>query len=1036
MTALTSSPARTSLAAPVFVGRDRELAVLTGLLPGAAAAAPRVVLIEGGAGLGKSALAAEFLARCPGLPVLAAAADPAEQQLSWGVIRQLTSRADGGALAGLPLLAAGPGPADDPLAVGAELASLLAGLAAGAGLVVVVEDLQWADAASARALLYAVRRVGGQRVLVVLSARPDALAVLGESWTRFLFAGRGCTRLRLTGLDDAEIGQLARRLRGGPLSRRALRRIADYSRGNPQLAAALLAELPGPVLDGPEAGIQLPASVTAPILARLAALPAQARDLVSAASVLGGSCAVAAAAALAGVARPERVLDAAVAAGFLAIGPDTGQVRFGEELTRLAVCRDIAPARRRSLHRWAASITAGPAALAHRVVAAAGTDPQLAAELEAAAAAAAGSGLAAGTAQAASQLAQAAELGSDGPARSRRLLSALELHISAADPAGAELVRRSAGELPPGVRRDTALGHLALLRGRASEAERLFLAAWTASRACPVAGPAGDAGSAAEATGSAAAGAAGSAASGAAGSAAAGGGSAAVAGLAVAGLAVAGLAVQADDDAADPELAASAAAGLAVRYGSAGRLAECRDWVSRSVRLSSWPGQTRCLQALAMGLAGDAAGGLELLAGPGWPGGLAGPGRPAHPGGVADPGRLMAAGLADELTVRGVLRLRAGQLAGADEDLSAVTGLLADGARLRFPGLAAGYLAETEFRLGRWDDAERHASLAIELAAEAGRDADLPLAHSVAAQIAAVRGDFDRAEAEAAAAGRAARREAGAAASALAAAACGVLGFARDDPAEVLRGTAALATAAEAAGPPVAAGPHSGLDGSAHGGPDDPAASLWRPMRAWALLRSGQDQAAAAALAGLAARAARHDDDHLRVHCGWLAAASALRRDDVAQAARALRQASGAAAGLPLSLARALHELEQARCLARGRSRPAAQARLRTAHRILADLRARPLARAAQAELAALGVRDQPDPDGSFPGLSGLTAQELQVARLVAAGLSNREAAARLYLSPKTVEFHLARIFAKLGIQRRYQLAAAIMLGSAPISER
>jgi DNA-binding NarL/FixJ family response regulator len=106
-----------------------------------------------------------------------------------------------------------------------------------------------------------------------------------------------------------------------------------------------------------------------------------------------------------------------------------------------------------------------------------------------------------------------------------------------------------------------------------------------------------------------------------------------------------------------------------------------------------------------------------------------------------------------------------------------------------------------------------------------------------------------------------------------------------------------------------------------------------------------------------------------------------------------------------------------------GRRRPAALARLRSAHEGLARLGARPLADAVAAELAALGLRGRPD---AACGLAGLTAQELQVATLVADGLSNREVAAQLYLSPKTIEYHLAHIFAKLGIRTRYQLAARV----------
>jgi DNA-binding CsgD family transcriptional regulator len=59
-----------------------------------------------------------------------------------------------------------------------------------------------------------------------------------------------------------------------------------------------------------------------------------------------------------------------------------------------------------------------------------------------------------------------------------------------------------------------------------------------------------------------------------------------------------------------------------------------------------------------------------------------------------------------------------------------------------------------------------------------------------------------------------------------------------------------------------------------------------------------------------------------------------------------------------------------------------------------------------------------------------LTAQELRVARLVAVGMSNREAAARLFVSPKTVEYHLGNAYAKLGVRTRHQLATLIRAAS------
>ncbi|MHB2024803.1 MAG: helix-turn-helix transcriptional regulator, partial [Mycobacteriales bacterium] len=99
--------------------------------------------------------------------------------------------------------------------------------------------------------------------------------------------------------------------------------------------------------------------------------------------------------------------------------------------------------------------------------------------------------------------------------------------------------------------------------------------------------------------------------------------------------------------------------------------------------------------------------------------------------------------------------------------------------------------------------------------------------------------------------------------------------------------------------------------------------------------------------------------------------------------------------------------------------RRAAAAHLRTACQLLAAVGAAPLAAASENELAACGVR--PGTRAARSPLS-LTAQETVVARLVASGLTNREAAARLYVSPKAVEFHLGNVFAKLGVSSRRQL--------------
>jgi DNA-binding NarL/FixJ family response regulator len=83
-------------------------------------------------------------------------------------------------------------------------------------------------------------------------------------------------------------------------------------------------------------------------------------------------------------------------------------------------------------------------------------------------------------------------------------------------------------------------------------------------------------------------------------------------------------------------------------------------------------------------------------------------------------------------------------------------------------------------------------------------------------------------------------------------------------------------------------------------------------------------------------------------------------------------------------------------------------------------LGAQPWADQASAELAATGETARRR-DAST--LNDLTPQELQIARLLAEGKTTREAAAAVFLSPKTVEYHLRNVYRKLGIASRDELA-------------
>ena len=109
-------------------------------------------------------------------------------------------------------------------------------------------------------------------------------------------------------------------------------------------------------------------------------------------------------------------------------------------------------------------------------------------------------------------------------------------------------------------------------------------------------------------------------------------------------------------------------------------------------------------------------------------------------------------------------------------------------------------------------------------------------------------------------------------------------------------------------------------------------------------------------------------------------------------------------------------------CLRRAGRRTDARRALRVAMEGFDQLGALPWAKRAQVELRATGATNRRRRDAV--DRNQLTAHELQVALWVAGGASNREAAAALFLSPKTIEFHLAHIYRKLGIRTRSQLAA------------
>ena len=110
----------------------------------------------------------------------------------------------------------------------------------------------------------------------------------------------------------------------------------------------------------------------------------------------------------------------------------------------------------------------------------------------------------------------------------------------------------------------------------------------------------------------------------------------------------------------------------------------------------------------------------------------------------------------------------------------------------------------------------------------------------------------------------------------------------------------------------------------------------------------------------------------------------------------------------------------------RARHKALAKTSLELALTIFRQLGAPLWAERAQEEINRLGLRRR-------PSSSELTVNEQRVADLAASGLTNSEIAARLFLSPRTVEAHLSRIYRKLGVKSRTAMSRAHLAGSGRV---
>ena len=406
------------------MGRRAELDALAEAWEQASGGRSRIVCVEGPPGIGKTALVRAFLAAAAPL-LVCASGDEAETTLPWGVVSQLVRSAPAGRSGPMQRLAE-LRPSADPLASGRLLLDALGALASGGPVVLVVEDLHWIDHPSAQALRFALRRLGEERVLAVVTTRPEGPVQFDDGWRRLL-DDRG-ERLRLAGLGPPEVAELVFALGGGRLSGPADTPAVAPRRREPALyplfdrgtrsgstggsgRAAASSAVTGGVAGGPPGGLR--AGKPGPDLGSRGAGGA----LLARHGGVVGWCAA-----------PAEALGEALAARLLTENNDEGvrQVRFPHPLVRAALYSDLSPARRTALHLAAARLTAGADALSHRVAAAAGPDAALAAELAERAGTESAGGL---HASAARHLISAADLSAEPALREDRLLAACTLWL-------------------------------------------------------------------------------------------------------------------------------------------------------------------------------------------------------------------------------------------------------------------------------------------------------------------------------------------------------------------------------------------------------------------------------------------------------------------------------------------------------------------------------------------------------------------------------------------------------------------------------
>jgi DNA-binding CsgD family transcriptional regulator len=364
--------------ANVLVGRDSELATLTGLVKEVAAGRGGTVLVEGEPGIGKSALVRAALAEAAdlGSQVFWGAGDELGQALPLlplieGLrVREPSANLRRNTIVGLLRgeVAADRG-TDVSAALAEQLLALVAEQCAVRPTILVIDDLQWADQASVTLWGRLARTVRQAPLLLIGMMRPvprrDDLLALRR-------AADDATRIRLSGLSEAAVAELVTALIGGKPGEKLLR-LADGAAGNPLYITELVAALSrssSVAITGGSAELTngtAPRSLSAAIADRLGFVSGQVREVLRAAALLGVDFAVPDLAVVLGrsVADLVPAVDEACAAGVLA---ESGHgLAFRHPLIRAALYDEMPGPVRAAWHRDAGRALAEAGAPADRV---------------------------------------------------------------------------------------------------------------------------------------------------------------------------------------------------------------------------------------------------------------------------------------------------------------------------------------------------------------------------------------------------------------------------------------------------------------------------------------------------------------------------------------------------------------------------------------------------------------------------------------------------------------------------------------------